>query len=130
MNEGMSQLRLVKVVDRWGRGTRMAHRRSLGFARDDKKERVIVRKARLLEQSAVAGAKRGCWSKARLLEESAVAGAKRGCWRKARLLEESAIAGGKRDCWRKRIALPHGVFLPDQEEITTDAHQQPKPDSD
>jgi hypothetical protein len=111
MNEGMSQLRLVKVVDRWGRGTRMAHRRSLGFARDDKKERVIVRKARLLEQSAVAGAKRGCWSK-------------------ARLLEQSAVAGAKRDCWRKRIALPQGVFLPDQEEITTDAHQQPKPDSD
>jgi hypothetical protein len=38
--------------------------RSLGFARDDKKERVFVRKARLLEERAVAkGKKRG------LLEE-------------------------------------------------------------
>jgi hypothetical protein len=28
----------------------MAHRRSLGFARDDKKERVVARKGRLLNR--------------------------------------------------------------------------------
>ena len=32
----------------------MAHSRSLGFARDDKKERVIVRRGQLLKERAVA----------------------------------------------------------------------------
>ncbi len=36
----------------------MAHRRSLGFARDDRKERVIVRKGQLLEERALA---KGAW---------------------------------------------------------------------
>jgi hypothetical protein len=51
----------------------MAHRRSLGCARDDKKERVVVRRGRLLEERAVAGGKGGCWRKRRLLEGRAVA---------------------------------------------------------
>jgi hypothetical protein len=37
-------------LGRYERGTRMAHRRSLSFARDDKKERVVARKGRLLNR--------------------------------------------------------------------------------
>jgi hypothetical protein len=37
----------------------MAHRRSLGYARDDKKEEVVARKGRLLKERAVAGGKGG-----------------------------------------------------------------------
>jgi hypothetical protein len=43
-------------VGRWERGTRMAHRRSLGCARDDKKERVVERRGPLPRASAVVGA--------------------------------------------------------------------------
>jgi hypothetical protein len=45
---------LVAVVGRWERGTRMAHHRSLGFARDDKKERVVLRRGLLLKERVVA----------------------------------------------------------------------------
>jgi hypothetical protein len=40
----------------------------LRSGRDDKKERVVVGKGRLLEERAVAGGKGGCWRKGRLLE--------------------------------------------------------------
>jgi hypothetical protein len=43
--------------------------RSLSFARDDKKERVVVGKGRLLEERAVAGGKGGCWRKGWFLKE-------------------------------------------------------------
>src|SRR5579863_3225073 len=43
------------VVDRQIRGTRMAHRRFLGFARNDKKERVVVSAGLLPWDSAVVG---------------------------------------------------------------------------
>jgi hypothetical protein len=36
------------------------NRRSLGFARDDKKERVVVRRGRLLKERAVAKGEGGC----------------------------------------------------------------------
>jgi hypothetical protein len=42
--------------------------RSLGFARDDKKERVVVRKGWSLEERVVAGVMGGCWSNGGLLE--------------------------------------------------------------
>ena len=67
----------------------MAHRRSLACARDDKKERVVVRRGRLLEERAVAGGEGGCWRKGRLLEEKAVAGGKGGC-SKERALSKGA----------------------------------------
>jgi len=41
------------MVGRWGRGTRRAHRRSLGFARDDNKERAAVRRGPLLKERVV-----------------------------------------------------------------------------
>jgi hypothetical protein len=42
--------------------------RKSGYARDDKKERIVARKGRLLEERAVAGGKGGCWRKGRLLK--------------------------------------------------------------
>jgi hypothetical protein len=73
----------------------------LRSGRDDKKERVVVGKGRLLEERAVGGGKGGLWRKGRLLEERAVVGGKGGWWRKGRLVEERAVAGGKGGWWRK-----------------------------
>jgi hypothetical protein len=42
----------------------------LRSGRDDKKERVVERKGRLLEEGAVAGGRGGCWRKGRLLDSS------------------------------------------------------------